>query len=847
MDNLNINTVKSVVEILNEYQTSTKGLSENEAVARQKKYGKNELQSKRIHWYDIFFRQFTSPFIYLLILASLLAIYLGEKIDGIMILIFVIINAALGFYQEFRSEEALKILKSYITAKTKVTRNGKEQSINSSGLVPGDIISLSPGDKIPADLRFIESMDLTVDESILTGESVTVKKRPDPLSQPVKNIYEAANLGFSGTIVTAGKGIGVIIRIGSATELGKISRLTVETKHISSFEKGVARFSSYILRLIVITLFIVFAANILIKGPQANILRLTLFSIALAVSVIPEALPVVITFSLSHGALKLAKNKVVVKRLSAIEDLGGIEILCSDKTGTLTENKLMVAETYPEKNDRVVFYGALASAQKIQSDSKADSFDTAIWNKLTEKEIVHLDNFNKISELPFDPDRKRNSVLLKEKNGYLLIVRGAPEEILKISDQPKNSSLKLIELWIEKKGREGKRILGLAVKKVNSPKNDLIAEEKNLDFIGCIAFSDPVKSTAVAAIKKAEELGVAIKILTGDSQDVATAVAQQVGLIREKDKVITGEAFFKQSQENQHSTVNDYHVFARVSPEQKYGIIKLLQEKFEVGFLGEGINDAPALKIANVALVVDNAADIARDTADIVLLHKSLRVIVEGIRLGRETFSNTNKYIKATLSSNFGNFYTVAIASLLVNYLPLLPLQILLINMLTDFPMITVATDTIENEELQSPKKYDIKEIALIATLLGIVSSFFDFLFFVLFSRISPPVLQTNWFIGSVLTELAFLFSIRTKLPFFKAKKPSNIILKLSLFAACLAVILPFTTLGQRLFSFIRPSFSHLLLTLTIVILYLISTDIVKVLYYRSSFYGKTQTKKFKQ
>ena len=280
-----------------------------------------------------------------------------------------------------------------------------------------------------------------------------------------------------------------------------------------------------------------------------------------------------------------------------------------------------------------------------------------------------------------------------------------------------------------------------------------------------------------------------------------------------------------------------------VLSQEKYKIIQLLQEKYEVGFLGEGINDAPALKIANVALVVESAADIARDTADIVLLHKSLSVIVEGIRLGRETFANTNKYIKATLSSNFGNFYTVAIASLLVNYLPLLPLQILLINLLTDFPMIAVATDNIEGEELKNPKSYNIKEIALIATLLGVVSSFFDFMFFVLFSRISPSVLQTNWFIGSVLTELVFLFSIRTKLPFLKAAKPSNIILSVSLVAATVAVTIPFTVFGQHIFSFIWPSFSDLILIGTIVFFYLISTEVVKVLYYRSPLYLKLNLK----
>ncbi|MBI4226246.1 HAD-IC family P-type ATPase [Candidatus Roizmanbacteria bacterium] len=843
MENLEFYTAEPSDEILKSLQSSRQGLTEHDALLRQAKYGKNEIISKEIHWYDIFFRQFSSPFIYLLILASLLAIYLGEHTDGAMVLLFVMINALLGFYQEFRSEEALKILKRYITSKTRLIRDNKETFVESANIVPGDIVVLNPGDKIPADLRLIETTDLTVDETILTGESTTTKKVSTSLSNHVHNIYKAQNLGFSGTVVVSGKGIGVVFLIGKKTTLGEISRLTIETKHISSFEKGIARFSSYILRLIVITLILVFAANILIKGPQADIARLIIFSIALAVSVIPEALPVVITFSLSHGALKLAKNKVVVKRLSAIEDLGGIEILCSDKTGTLTENRLSVDEIYSKDNQILLFYAALASSQRLGKDDQVDSFDRAIWKKLSDKNKRQIEGFKKITEIPFDPVRKRNSILVKQKDIHLLIIRGAPEEILKLSHFADQRTHTNASLWIQNKGKEGKRVLAMAFKKIKMPEDDLIGEEKNLEFIGCISFHDPIKPTAFTAIKKAESLGVNIKILTGDSKEVAATVAYEVGLIQDKNKVITGDEFISQTQDKQHQSVNEYQVFARVTPEQKYKIIQLLEEKHEVGFLGEGINDAPALKIANVALVVDSAADIARDTADIVLLHKSLQVIVEGIRLGRETFSNTNKYIKATLSSNFGNFYTVAIASLLVNYLPLLPLQLLLINLLTDFPMIAIAADSVETAELKNPKSYDIREIALIATILGVVSSFFDFMFFILFSRISASVLQTNWFIGSILTELVFLFSIRTKLPFLKAAKPPKIILSLSLLAAAIAVTIPFTSFGQNIFSFITPSLSDLILIGTVVFFYLIATEVVKVLYYRSSFYLKTQSK----
>lgn len=838
MEDLVFYTAKSVDETLKSLQSAKNGLSEKEAQLRQLKFGKNEIKGKELHWYDIFLRQFSSPFIYLLIFASLLAIYLGELLDGAMILLFVFINALLGFYQEFRSEEALKILKRYILAKSRVLRDGKEIFSESANLVPGDVVILQPGDKIPADLRFSESADLTVDESILTGESAPVKKFSDQLDQPIQDFYQAQNIGFSGSIVVAGKGSGVVFRIGKETAIGEIARLTVETKHQSSFEKGLSQFSSFILKLIIITLVFVFVANILSKGPNANIVRLAIFSIALAVSVIPEALPVVTTFSLSHGALKLAKNKVVVKRLAAIEDLGGIEILCSDKTGTITENKLTIDSFYSNQTDLTLLYAALAAQELKEKEALADAFDIAIWKKLTQQERQRFREFKKIDEVPFDPERKRNSLLVKNVKGYLLIVRGALEEVAKLSSNLNEKDHKDLEDWMRNEGIKGKRILAIAAKKLaNKPKGELSKEEKSLEFVGCISFIDPIKPTAFAAIKKAEKMGVGIKILTGDSKEVAAAVAHKVGLVKNLKDVITGEEFTSLPVEQQHKAAEDYNVFARVTPQQKYKILLLLKEKHEVGFLGEGINDAPALKIANVAIVVESASDIARDTADIVLLHKSLRVIVDGIKLGRETFSNTTKYIKATLSSNFGNFYTVAIASLMVNYLPLLPLQILLINLLTDFPMITIATDSVEESELRNPKAYDIKEIALIATILGIVSSFFDFMFFVIFSRISPQVLQTNWFMGSVLTELAFLFSIRTRKSVLNASRPSNVVILLSLVAALVAVILPFTTFGQQFFAFITPTFAHLFLIAGIVFLYFVSTEIVKLLYYRSPFY----------
>jgi Mg2+-importing ATPase len=479
-----------------------------------------------------------------------------------------------------------------------------------------------------------------------------------------------------------------------------------------------------------------------------------------------------------------------------------------------------------------MLYASLASSLTEKKNQSIHSFDLALLEQMTAEVKKEFAKYKRLTENPFDPQRKRNSIVLKKGDTYELVVRGALEEVEKLSKKISKQEKDLIGAWVEKES--GNRIIAVARKVIHYEEGmNTIGQENNVELVGLIAFVDPVKESAHDAVKKAQKLGIEIKVLTGDSAEVAGAVAQKIGLISERTQVLTGSEFDALSSHEQHDAVWKYMVYARVSPQQKYHIIQLLQEKKEVGFLGEGINDAPALKIANVALVVDGATDVAREAADIILLKKSLRVIVDGIKEGRETFANTSKYIRATLASNFGNFYTVAIASLFINYLPLLPLQILLINLLTDFPMIAVATDSVEDEELKSPRTYEIKEIALIGTILGIVSSFFDFIFFALFYKISPQVLQTNWFIGSVITELLFLFSIRSRLPIMKAKTPSMVLLGLSFIAFIVSISIPFTAVGRTVFDFITPSLWDIGLIFMIASLYLVATEVVKNLYYK--------------
>jgi Mg2+-importing ATPase len=823
-------TAASVPIVLTELDSNLEGLSPEEAVNRLQKYGSNKISKIKTTLLELLLRQLKSPFLFLLLGAALLSFLLGQHINALMIIGFVIINTILGFYQEFRSEQILKLLKKYITPLAKVKRAGEEIEVPSEELVPGDILILEPGQILAADARIISSADLSLDESILSGESLPVKKNEKKLSHSTKQIYKAKNIVFSGTNVVSGRGLAIVFATAKETAIGRVTKLTAEITRESFFEKELAKLSQFILRLVLLTLALIFLVNLVIKGTTVNQIDFLVFTIALAVSVVPEALPVVTTFSFSRGALRLAKHRVVVRRLSAVEGLGAIEVLCTDKTGTLTENKMKIDEIFSENKNQAVFSALLGSTAVKTQKSPVNPFDQALWEALGQKEKGLLKQYSKIKEIPFDSLRRRDTSILSLKGKYFLISRGAPETILSLCSPLPRQLRKSIQKWLKEKGKQGKRILAVARKRSDTDDKTL-NQERGLEFLGLISFIDPIKATAKEAVLKAEKLGISIKLLTGDAKEIAGVVACEIGLIDSPEKVILGEEFDKLSVPVQKQAVDKYLVFARVTPIQKYRIIQLLQEKYEVGYVGEGINDAPALKIANVALAVQGASEIAKDVSDIVLLKKDLKVIVDGVKEGREIFVNTTKYITATLSANFGNFYAVAIASLLIPFLPMLPAQILLVNLLSDFPMIAMAADNVDNEELKKPRKYDVKSIAYLSSILGSVSSVFDFIFFILFYKISATVLQTGWFMESILSELVFILSIRTRRFFLKTKPPSFILIALIVIASLTTLVLPFTSLGRLLFNFQALSAAQLGLIGLIVIGYFIATEITKLSY----------------
>ena len=827
-------TNKEIKEVLEIIGSSENGISDKEARERQGVYGLNEIKAREKSLLDILIRQFKSPFFYLLFIAAILALFIGERIDGLVIFIFIFVNVFMGFFQEARAEKAVLLLKKYIPLKTRVLRSGKEDIIDKNLLVPGDIVLLEPGDIVPADLRILKVENFLIDESVLSGESIPLSKITISLPKVANEVFEAKNIAFAGTSIISGRGKGIVIGTGRKTVLGEITKLVSSITRESVYEKELFNFSRIILRFVVISITFVFLANLIIKG-TTNFFEFLLFSLALIVSIIPEALPIVVTFALSEGSLKLAKEKVVVKRLSSVEDLGSIEILCADKTGTLTENKLQLERISAIDKEKCLLYALLASSYMTEGiGSTLNPFDLALFERASS--VIHrsFKKFKEISEIPFDPFRLRSSVLLEdEKGNSILIVKGAPEVILKLSSQfESGQDRETIEKEIVKEGREGKRILAVAYK--TSKKRDVSEEdEKDLTFFGYFSFIDPLKETAKESVQLARKLGVEIKILTGDSKEVAGFVAKEIGLIKDPQKVILGETLDSLSEDDFENTCQEFSVFARVSPQTKYKIVAALQKKHDVGFLGEGINDAPALKMANVAIAVPGATDVSQEVSDVILLEKDLRVIIDGIKNGRNIFANINKYIKCALASNFGNFYSIAVISLFISFLPMLPIQILLGNLLSDFPLISIVTDRVDAEELKKPKLYQLNKVLSLVIFLALVSTIFDFIFFAIFYKVQPAILQTLWFIESILTEILLIFAIRTRNFFLKAKRPSFPLLALTSLDAIFIVALPFTNFGKTAFHFVSPPAPFLFIVFSLVISYFLISEMVKLLYFR--------------
>jgi Mg2+-importing ATPase len=828
----------SINQILERLNTSQQGLSQEEAANRLESFGYNEFTQKKKK--TIIFEllhHLSNPLLIILLIAGLISGILGETINTAIILSIVIISIGLDLFQESKAEKAAELLKSKVATTATVLREGIKAEVKLSEIVPGDIILLSAGDIAPADSRVINAKDLFLNQSALTGESYPVEKIATPMGKIGGSITGWINYLFMGTSVVSGTGTAVVVKTGNKTEFGKIAKKLVERPPETEFDRGLRKFGFLILQVIFLLVIFVFFINALYKR---DVLESLLFAVALAVGMSLELLPMVLSINLSRGALAMSKKGVIVKRLPAIQNFGSMDVLCTDKTGTLTENKIALVlhiDSKGESNEKVLLYSFLNSYYQTGLKSPLDE---AILSFKT----LDIKGITKIDEIPFDFNRKRLSVVIEQTKERFMITKGAPEEINKICTYF-DSEDKIIDLTDELQRQidskylelssEGFRVLSVAYKKIKEEKAVYsITDESDMVFLGFVAFIDPPKESAKESLRLLAKASVELKILTGDNEQVTRKTCERIGL--QVKGVVLGSEMLQMDDDALSRVVEKANIFARVSPAQKDRIMTALKSNGHVvGFLGDGINDAPSLKTADVGISVDNAVDVAKEAADIILLKKSLTVLDDGILEGRKTFGNTMKYIIMGTSSNFGGMFSVAIASLFLPFLPMLPIQILLNNLLYDVSQSTIPTDNVDIEYVEKPKKLNVSYIRKFMIIFGPISSLFDFItFFVMLYvfNANAALFQTAWFIESLATQTLIIFVIRTnKTPFWKSK-PSRLLLFSTLSVVGVNLVLPFTPIG-KLFGLVEPPLLFYVALAILVISYLLCVEFVKKLFYK--------------
>ncbi len=822
-------------DVLTKLQTRLSGLTEAEVLERQKLYGLNTIHKRKVNLISIILRQFKSnPLIIILALATFISFSLGQQISSYYIFGMILVSILLGVWNEYGAEKTVDALLKKISPTALVIRNDQKLEIPIAQLTIGDVVLLSEGSIIPADLRLITTNDLEVNQSSLTGESKTSFKVAENLSVAPEGLSKMANIAFMGTSVDSGSGKGVVIKIGKDTEFGKIAKSTLYIKPETDFEKGLASFGRLLVKVIFILTAVIFAVNALLGH---HLLDSLLFSLAIAVGLTPELLPVIVTVSLSHGAGKLAKKKVVAKQLIAIENLGNMDTLCTDKTGTLTEGNIELIDfldTKGEKNINVLTSALLCNSAIIHHKVIGNGIDAAIWKYAMKNNHKPDPSIIKLEDEPFDYNRKAMYSVVAEKESHTLIVKGAPQAILSYCKKEK-----LTEEW-EKKfaglNNDGLRVVVIATKKVQ--KKDAYSwedAEEGLTLLGYMTFLDIPKLSVKEALVKLKNLNVAVKVITGDNEIVTQKVCREVGM--EVTKVLLGAEIDKLDDAKLKEQVITANVFARVTPEQKMRIIQAIRDNgHTVGYLGDGINDIPPLRNSDVGISVNTAVDVAKDAAAIVLLRKSLDVIADGIMEGRKTFNNTIKYILMGTSSNFGNMFSAAGASFFLPFLPMTPVQILLTNGLYDMSQLTIPTDNVDQESLIKPRHWNINFIRDYMVFFGPISSLYDFLTFgvmYFLFKARGPLFQTGWFIESMATEILVIFVIRTsRTPFFLSK-PSKWLLGACVIIVGLSLLIPFSPLAADL-GFVTPPPLYFIILILLVSTYLLLVETLKRIFLKN-------------
>jgi Mg2+-importing ATPase len=824
-----------IAELLKRLQTTSVGLTNKEAQGRLERYGSNLLgPKKKSDPLTLLLNQFKSPIILILLFAAGLSFFLRDATDALIILAIIFVSGLLGFWQERGATNAVEKLLALVQIKAAVLRDSNESEIPVEEIVPGDIVILNAGDVIPGDCLILESKDLFVDEATLTGETYPVEKLVQVLS-PETPLGKRTNSLLMGTHVVSGTARAVVVRTGKETEFGKVSERLKLRPPETEFEHGVKHFGYLLMEVTLVLVTAVFAINVFFARP---VLEAFLFSLALAVGLTPQLLPAIISINLAQGAKRMAQEKVIVKRLASIENFGSMNVLCSDKTGTLTEGVVRVhsaVDVDGNESEKVIFYAYLNA---FYETGFANPIDEGIRNHRQ----FDVSGYQKLDEVPYDFIGKRLSILVLKNGTHLMVTKGALQNVLAVCSTIEIAGGTVVDIAamrerikerFEELSSKGFRTLGVAYRDVGSDSVIRKEYEAGMTFAGFLVLFDPPKHGIGDIIGELKRLGVSLKVITGDNKLVAASVSQQVGLL--SPRIISGSDLHKMSDEALLKQVNEVDVFAEVEPNQKERIILALRKAGNVvGYMGDGINDASALHSADVGISIDSAVDVAKDAADIVLLEKDLGVLAQGVRAGRITFSNTLKYVFMATSANFGNMFSMAGASLFLPFLPLLPKQVLLTNLFTDFPEMTIATDNVDREMVDKPRRWDIKFIRNFMLTFGILSSVFDYLTFgvlLLILHATTNQFRTGWFIESVISASVIVLVIRSRKPFFKSA-PGKYLLMATLLIVGVTFIFPFTPLG-KVFGFQPLPVWFLLVVGMIVALYIIGAEIAKSVFYK--------------
>jgi Mg2+-importing ATPase len=839
--------------VLAELAARPDGLSQIEADQRLLRLGPNRRSDVgAVTPLGLLLNQFRSPLVILLLFAMTLSLFLGETTDGVIVLAIVLGSALLGFLQEYRAGHAVAKLLAVIETRVTVLRDGHEVELPPDMLVPGDVVVLAAGAAVPADCRIVHAIDLFVDESTLTGESYPAEKGAGELPRDTP-LAKRSNAVFQGSHVVSGTGRAVVVQTGAHTVFGEIAERLRLRPPETEFERGLRRFGGLLIQITMILVIAIFGINVFLQRPVVDSF---LFALALAVGLTPELLPAVVSLTLARGARQMAASRVIVRRLNSIEDFGSMNVLCSDKTGTLTEGVVRLHAALDADggaSDELLLYAQLNAGFE-------SGFPNPIDEALRRLPCPDREAYAKVDEVPYDFIRKRLSVVVKRTTPsadtrHTMITKGALRNVLEVCVDAQTqigagaartvpiaeARLALQERY-ETYSEQGYRVLGLAVRDVTGDPIITKDDEQQMTFIGFLLLEDPPKPDALDAITELKRLGVALKIITGDNRLVAGRMGRHMGV--ERPTVLTGEELRGLSDTALLQRVGEVDIFAETEPNQKERILAALRKAGNVvGYLGDGINDASALHTADVGISVEGAVDVAKEAADIVLLERDLDVLAQGVRLGRQTFANTLKYVFITTSANFGNMVSMAGASLFLPFLPLLPKQILLNNFLSDVPSMTIATDSVDREQVDRPRRWDIRFIRNFMLVFGLVSSVFDYLTFgvlLFWLRATEREFQTGWFIESLMTELFIVLVVRTRGRFYRSR-PGRLLLISTLLVAAMTVFLPYTPLGV-LFGFVPLPPQFVLLLLGITGGYLVASEMVKAWFFRRFALGRSSS-----